>query len=419
MNYRRVLAQALIISGSRLVGLSMMTVDLMILARYSLTETADFALAAQFSQVFIVLAMGLTIGVNIVFNARKDSSQIICGAIAGYALLVGVALLLLALAMAFWLDMSANARQAYLVLALGVAPTAVMLAISAMAEASGRAGWVFKLTAGAALINGALDYLFIHVGLVAPAVAVAAATTAIRLVSLVILIKGFRRTHPLPLAPIFNWAAWKELLDYGRAEAIVRLVFTAGMSFLFARISALALDTVVAQFAIGINFLNIASVIYMGMTRAIANIGSEPAHRLTDSFRGLIIFGTGFIAACSLLLYAAAPLLSWLYAGRADPALIGVFAIGVWVVAFDGLAMLFITFLRLLRWKTGPPLLRLSLVVIGVPLSLMWFEPGNIEPVFKGLMAGTLAAALCLALVLQYAITRQKQMESLASEPRA
>lgn len=416
MDYRRILAQSLTISGSRLVGLSMMTVDLMILGRYSATETADFALAAQYSQMFNALSMGLTIGVNIVFNARRRSSKTIAGAIAGYALLVGAALLLLALAMAFWLGMSANARQAYVVLALAVAPGTVMIAVSAMIEASGRAGWIFKLTVGAALSNAVLDYLFIHAGFGTPAVAVAAATASIRIVSLLILINGFARTYNMSLKPVFSWAEWKELFGYGRAEAFVGLAFTSGMSTLFARISVLAADAVVAQLAVGINFLNMASVIYMGMIRAIANVASERRQDITESFRGLVAFGAGYIAACSVLLAAAAPLLTWVYTGRVDPALIEIFFIAVWVVGFDELAKLFITLLRLLGWKTGPPLLRLSLIVIGVPLSLAWFDSTDLQLVFKGLMVGTLVAAVLSALTLRYAITRQTQMDSIATQ---
>lgn len=398
----------MIIAGSRLIALSMMTVDLMILGRFSLNETADFALAAQYSQIYIVLAMGLTVGVNIVFNVGKRRSEPVSAAIVGYAVFAGVVLCGLSIVMSCWLDMSANSRLAYYVLAVGIAPTTVFIAVSAMVEASGGSRWVFNLTAAAALANVMLDYLFIHIGLGSPAVAVAAATTLIRLVLLAILIVVFARSYRFSLVPTFNAADWKGLFSYGRSEAFVAVVFTGGISVLFAYTRALTNEDILARLAVGVNFLNIASVTYLGMTRAIANVASEHLQHLTASLKALVVFGVGYVAACSVALYAAKPLLSWVYLGRMEPELIQVFAVAVWVVAFDGLAMLFITLLRLLDWRTGPPLLRLLMIVIGLPLSMAWFDPANIQPVFSGLLIGNLLAAVLSALLLRHAVVRRR-----------
>lgn len=415
MNYWEVIRQSLTISGSRLVALSMVSLDLMILGRFSLSETADFALAVQFSQIYIVLALGLTVGVNIAFNLRKPHSKTIAGSIVGYALLAGVLLFLMSIPMAFFVEMSENARDSYYALAVGIAPTTIYIALCAMIEASGGAGGVFRLTVGAAVANAVLDLLLINVGLFSPAVAVAVATTVVRLLLLACVLYGCVATHRISIAPIFNRIEWKDLFSYGRSEALVGLIFTGGMAFLFAYASARGNEGLVALLAIGINFLNIASVIYIGMTRAVANVASALPYRILIELKGLTIFGLSYVVLSGAILYVASPLLSWLYLGQVSRELLGIFFLAIWVVAFDGLAMLFITLLRLLDWRAGPPLLRLALIIVGVPISLGWFDPSAIQPVFKGLLIGNGVAAVLAAAVLLYAVVDRTRKELIAA----
>ena len=142
----------------------MVSVDLMILSRFSLNETADFALAVQYSQVFIVLALALTVGLNIAFNLRRAASEALARSISGYALFVGAGLFLVSVPVGFYVEMTENARWTYFVLALGILPTTAYVALCAMVETSGGASWIFKLTAGAAVANAMLDLLFIRLG---------------------------------------------------------------------------------------------------------------------------------------------------------------------------------------------------------------------------------------------------------------
>lgn len=415
MNYWEVIRQSLTISGSRLVALSMVSLDLMILNRFSLSETADFALAVQFSQIYIVLALGLTVGVNIAFNLRKPHSKTITGSIVGYALLAGILLFVMSIAMAFVVEMSENARDSYYALAVGIAPTTIYIALCAMIEASGGAGWVFRLTVGAAVANALLDLLLINVGLSSPAVAVAFATTVVRLLLLACVLYGCVATYRISIAPVFDRIEWKDLFSYGRSEALVGLIFTGGMSFLFAYVSARGNEGLVALLAIGINFLNIASVIYIGMTRAVANVASALPHRILTDLKGLAIFGLSYVVLSGAILYVASPLLSWLYLGQVSLELLSIFFVAIWVVAFDGLAMLFVTLLRLLDWRAGPPLLRLALIVVGVPFSIGWFDPLAIQPVFKGLLIGNVVAAVLAAAVLLYAVVDRTRKELIAA----
>lgn len=407
MNYWAVIRQALTISGSRLVALSMVSVDLMILGRFSMSETADFALAVQYSQLFIVLALALTVGVNIAFNLRRAASESLARSISGYALFVGVGLFLISVPVGCYVDMTENARWSYFVLALGILPTTAYVALCAMVETSGGASWVFKLTAGAAVANAMLDFLFIRLGLGSPAVAVAVATTAVRLLLLACMIQGCVTKYRIGIAPIADRAEWMNLFSYGRSEAVVGLIFTGGMSLLFAYAQARSQEKAVALLAIGINFLNIASVLYVGMTRAVANAASVSTQRILVDMRGLACFGLLYVAAGSVALYAASPLFSWLYLGAHSAELLRIFFVAIWVVAFDGAAMLFITLLRLLDWRTGPPLLRLALILVGVPLAVGAFDPSTIQPVFKGLLAGNIVAAISSGMLLLYAVSTQ------------
>lgn len=412
VNYWEVIRQSLIISGSRLVALSMVTLDLMILGRLALDETADFALAVQFSQIYVVLALGLTVGVNIAFNLRKSHSRTVARSVAGYAIFTGFLLFLMSLVMGFFVTMSKNAQLSYFVLTLGIVPTTLYIALCAMIEASGGASWVFKLTIGAAIANAALDLALVHLGLCSPAVAVALATTIVRLLLLGFVIYGCLRIYRISIAPIFDGMEWKDLFSYGRTEALVGLIFTGGVSFLFAYANARGNDAALALLAIGINFLNIASVIYLGMTRAVANVASALTHRISTDLKGLAIFGLAYVLSTTAVLYAASPVLSWLYLGTVSPELLAIFVIAIWVVAFDGAAMLFITLLRLLDWRAGPPMLRLALIVIGVPLAMVWFDPLAMQPVFAGLLMGNIVAALLAGMLLLYA-ARQRARKDL------
>ena len=194
------------------------------------------------------------------------------------------------------------------------------------------------------------------------------------------------------------------LFRYGRSEAVVGLIFTGGMSLLFAYAQARSHEKAVALLAIGINFLNIASVLYVGMTRAVANAASVSTQGMLAHMWGLACFGLLYVAAGSAALYAASPLFSWLYLGANSAELLSVFFVAIGVVAFDGAAMLFITLLRLLDWRTGPPVLRLALIVVGVPLAVGAFDPSTVQPVFKGLLVGNIVAAFLSGILFLYAV---------------
>ncbi len=416
MNYWALIRQSLTISGSRLVALSMVSLDLMILGRFSLAETADFALAVQFSQVYIVLGLGLTVGVNIAFNMKKSSSSSIAGSVVGYALLVGSLLFLMSMAMGVAMQVSVNARDSYYALAVGIIPVTIYIALCALIEASGGAGWVFRLTAGAAVVNVILDVFLINLGWSSPAVAVACATTLVRILLLGFVVHGCLVRHRIAIWPNLDLPEWKNLFSYGRSEALVGLIFTGGMSLLFAYVNSRGHEQLVALLAIGINFLNIASVIYIGMTRAVGNAASERSASILGDMKGLAMFGLAYVAISSVGLHVASPLLSWLYLGTISTQLLSIFFLAIWIVAFDGLAMLFITLLRLLDWRAIPPLLRLSLIVVGVPLSLSWFDPAELGPVFNGLLIGNVVAAALAAVLLVHAVADRMRREVAAAQ---
>lgn len=128
-----IVKQVLTIAATLLVALTMISADLAILARYSISERADFTLISQYLQIAVILATTLNIGVNIHFNFHKTKPCIVSN-ILGYAAFIRVLLLLISLLFLLVLDLSTTRAAMFVILTLGLLLLSLYMACCSLLE---------------------------------------------------------------------------------------------------------------------------------------------------------------------------------------------------------------------------------------------------------------------------------------------
>ncbi len=173
------------------------------------------------------------------------------------------------------------------------------------------------------------------------------------------------------------------------------LFFTGGLSLLVIYIAKNMEAEYSAFFGLTLNFMNTISVIFVGMAISLSisltknndNIKTVTISYLKQSMLYIVCF--------SLIFYITTPLLSYIYLGHKNKLLIEYFILSIGVIAFDGIAQAFISALRVYGMSKIPPLFRLSLIFIGIPLSFVFSIDNNpISNIIIFMMIGNLLASL-------------------------
>lgn len=131
------LKRALVISTTRFVALSLAMVDMVMLGHTNIMAVEDYTLASQVIQVFVILAVVLSIGINIVIGQNKDTARQTAQEILGYSVCLGGVLLLISLIVGQFFDASNNATQSYFLLSVSIFPLAIYVGICNILEAQG------------------------------------------------------------------------------------------------------------------------------------------------------------------------------------------------------------------------------------------------------------------------------------------
>ncbi|GGY16454.1 hypothetical protein GCM10011289_19650 [Paludibacterium paludis] len=406
MNHPAILRQALTISASRLISLSMASTDLMVLGRMAWRDASDFALASQWAQVFVVLAVTLNVGVVLVYRAGRVVDSRLAGRIAAYALAVGGALCLASLALPSMAGFSSSARAIYLVLAAGLVPMTLHIACCHLLEAEGFAPLVLCATAALACLNGVLDVVFVACDAVPSGIAVALSTTVVRVAGMVLGCALVASRLGIRCKPDWSADTSKALFGYGRSEAATGLAFTGGLALLCTALAAQSGQASFARFGIALNFMNTVSILFTGFSLSLTQYFAKRMPPWQDRVAGVLALSLVYIVAWIAVLLPSCGLVARWYLGRADGALAGLFAAGLVVVMLDGMAQILIGLLRLAGQVAVPPMFRLSMVVFGIPLSLLGFDGENFGWVMAGLAFGN-AVATCLAFSALYVTCRR------------
>lgn len=332
------LKRALVISATRFVALSLAMVDMIMLGHTNMAAVQDYTLASQVAQVFVILAVVLSIGINIVIGQNKEAPRQTAQEILGYSICLGVVLLVISLLVGQFFDASNHATQSYFILSISIFPLAIYVGLCNILEAQGVEKKVL---------------------------AVSISTLAIRVLTLLpVIYLGFK--NQLIATPRFNKEKVGILVNFGRTEALTSICFTGGISILVLTFASLYNQEHTAYLGFALNFMNSFSVLYVGLVISLSISLSQMDKSSNEPYSMLtIMFGYILVSAFGLILLAEA--ISQIYTPTATNELVKALKLSVAVIAIDGIALVFISWLRVRGFSQLPPLFRLAMIFVGLP----------------------------------------------------
>ena len=377
------------ISGSRTLLLLVPITDTIVIGSIAFEQVGSFSVAALVVQVFVVLAGGLFVGNYI----RKEGH---CGksvtASSVVALVGGLVSATVVAALAFLLKI--DVQSVLLIATPGIVPVFLFACCASILESSGGGRRVFQFTAGAVIVNIALDLILVRF-ISDPADAVMLAATisrtglgAIAFISILNLIgmHHFRTIRGEVLA----------VLKLGLSEALTKSLFVLGMavamSFAAFELSKLEMSIVGAA----LNGMNILFVIGMSIILASAvELRANLDRRVMGWFLRfgmlavLFLFVAGSVVSCSVILLVWPEMMD---------VLVPVVLLAVTVVCLDYVSNHILMALRAMGHARFPPFARLAM--FPVLLLVLGISPGpGALDVFLGMAVGNSCASIALLIV--------------------
>lgn len=402
------LKRALVISTTRFVALSLAMVDMVMLGHTNIMAVEDYTLASQVIQVFVILAVVLSIGINIVIGQNKDTARQTAQEILGYSVCLGGVLLLISLIVGQFFDASNNATQSYFLLSVSIFPLAIYVGICNILEAQGLEKKVLGVTIASAIANAFFNYVAIS-NIESASVAVSMSTLAIRLLILVpVIYLGLK--HAIIAQPKISKEKIGILVNFGRTEAVTSVFFTGGISILVLTFANLYSQEQTAHLGFALNFMNSFSVLYVGLVISLS-ISLSQMDKTDDEPYSMLTLTLSYILVSALGLVALADTFSQIYTANATNNLVEALKLSVAVIAIDGIALVFISWLRVRGFSQLPPLFRLAMIFIGLPAAFFFtaFDHPVLNVVFfMGL--GNLIAALASMLYFMLRIKNKSEL---------
>ncbi|EPP22584.1 MATE family efflux transporter [Vibrio fluvialis] len=396
------LKRALVISATRFVALSLAMVDMVMLGHTNMMAVEDYTLASQVIQVFVILAVVLSIGINIVIGQNKDTARQTAQEILGYSVCLGGVLLFISLIVGQFFDASNHATQSYFLLSASIFPLAIYIGVCNILETQGLEKKVLGVTIASAIANVVFNYIAIS-NIENASVAVSMSTLAIRILILVpVIYLGLK--HALIAQPKINKEKIGMLVNFGRTEALTSVFFTGGISILVLTFSNLYSQEQTAYLGFALNFMNSFSVLYVGLVISLS-ISLSQMDKTDDEPYSMLTLTLSYILVSALGLVVLADTISQIYTPNATNELVEALKLSVAVIAIDGIALVFISWLRVRGFSQLPPLFRLAMIFIGLPgaLFINTFDHPVLNVVFfMGL--GNLIAALASMLYFMFRI---------------
>ncbi|MDC9580267.1 MATE family efflux transporter [Xenorhabdus sp. PR6a] len=397
------ISRALIISSTRFIALSLPFCDMVMLGHQGNEYVKNFSVAAQLSQIFIILSIMLSIGINIIIGRtnHQEREKYIQG-ILRYSIYLAISLFIISLLIAPILHHDIEALKTYLILSISIFPLCISICFSNILETIKLEKKVLVITLYSSIGNLFLNYVFIQ-WIDNSAIAVSTSTCFIRLLILIPLLHLLLK-EKIKLSPKKIKGLNQELLILGRSNAITSLCFTSGLSLLIIYISNNMKTEFSAFFGLTLNFMNTISVIFIGLTISLTISLSKENDNIRVVTVSYLKQAFIYILAFSFLFYFITPLLSYAYLGYKNQLLIQYFILSIGVIAFDGIAQVFISTLRVYGISQIPPLFRLSLIFIGVPLSFIFsIDDDPVANIIKFMMLGNILASIfCILYFVNY-----------------
>lgn len=400
-----IIHQSLIIGGSKFIALSMPLADIVILSKMATQAQAlsDYIFATQIIQIFVVLSVTASVGIPIFYNQTPDKKHAVQVCVA-YAGVLGLALFVLGLFLLMCLHayspLSQTQYLTYVYLILGILSLPAYVVFSHILDTLGKSKYTFNATVVFALGNVILDFVLVWSTALYEQVAVSLATTIIRflgaLIFLGLLYKEFSIHH---IIPKIHKKHFIKMGAFGLSEAVTSLIFVTSFALLTYFLTFRFSDIMVAQYGIALNFINTISVVYIGLAISLSiHLSKNNPHIPSpkDRYWNTVIFA--FCVIFGVIALLSIPIFAWLYFGGLDIVGVVLLMLALAVAVLDGMGIAMISKLRVLGFAQYPPLLRLFLVFLGMPLGLVLLQYWGIS----GLLMAFVLANLLTVLGLLY-----------------
>ncbi len=385
------LKKAVVISSTRFIALSLATVDMVMLGHTSLSEVQEYTVASQTAQVLVILAVVLSIGVNIIVGKNKHCIKRVGQEVIGYSLLVGLVLSMFGICLGLFIDSFIGFNQSYDILCLSILPLTVYIGLANILESSGLERAVLSITIASSVFNALFNLIAISL-LDNAAIAVALSTLLVRFGALIpIVVLG--RKHNLISFPVVSITRCRELFCFGRSEAFTSLFFTGGIAALVIFFNHNYDQETVAVLGFSLNFMNTFSVLYVGLMISLSICLSqiEPQHHSDYPFMRTTLT---YIIFTATVLLSAVDIIAQVYTPSVKAVFVDALVLSVVVIMADGVALALIAWLRVRGFTQLPPLFRLAMIMIGLPCSFIFSVNENATVNVIAFMAiGTIIAA--------------------------
>ncbi|MBI6549731.1 hypothetical protein [Xenorhabdus lircayensis] len=128
------ISRAIIISSTRFVALSLPLCDMIMLGHQGNEYVKNFSVAVQLSQIFVILAVMLSIGINIVIGkSDRDRDKYIQG-IFRYSIYLSFCLFITSLIMSIFIYNNNVAFLSYLILSISIFPLCIYISFANILE---------------------------------------------------------------------------------------------------------------------------------------------------------------------------------------------------------------------------------------------------------------------------------------------
>ncbi|EJL6378962.1 hypothetical protein NMR51_003657, partial [Vibrio cholerae] len=134
------------------------------------------------------------------------------------------------------------------------------------------------------------------------------------------------------------------------------------------------------------------------------------------TFFSVILVSVGYVVLTASFLVLSSSIIANIYTQNVTEDLVDAIKFSVAVISIDGIALIFISWLRVQGFSQLPPLFRLSMVFIGIPSSFIFsiFENAVVNVIFF-MALGNLIASL---MVILYFICRVNNEMSIRMEAK-
>ncbi|MDC9597849.1 MATE family efflux transporter [Xenorhabdus anantnagensis] len=387
------ISRALIISSTRFIALSLPLCDMIMLGHQGNEYVKNFSVAAQLSQVFVILSIMLSIGINIVVGKSHQEKKKYIQGVFRYSIYLAICLVIISLIITPVFYNHIEMLKIYLIFSISIFPLCIYIGFANILETIKLERKILIITLYSSVANVILNYALIN-WMSNSAIAVSLSTCFIRILILFPVVNLLLK-QKIKLSPKKIPGLNKEIFILGRSAAITSLCFTGGLSILVMYITNNMKSEYSAFFGLALNFMNTISVIFVGMTISLTislskNNGNIESITIINIKKSML-----YITSFSLLFYLITPLLPYVYLGNENKMLTQFFVLSIGVVAFDGIAQTFISTLLVYGMSQLPPLFRLSLIFIGIPMSFFFtIDENPIANIIKFMMLGNMLASV-------------------------